>query len=315
MRSVPALVVTTVFLLAVGSLFFRSSPPAAQPAEAAAETVRHPEERFSADSSARTIVAAFNQAGKPYYPEDTVVAFPDPALGLGTVITVARALQAVVQDGKRTFTLRTWAKTVGELLAEKKIELGTEDRVAPSPETALAPNLRISITRVARTQVSEFESIAFQTVEQDDPTTFRGTKTVAQEGQNGKREKKFLLIREDGELVSKTLLSNQIVEAVKNKIVKVGTKLKIGKVLTGKATWYPFPNKWGTKVAVDGVPKGREVRVTNLSNGKSIIVRSEGCICGTGNAVVDLAPEYFQALGGSLGQGVLSSVRVEEILP
>lgn len=313
MRSVPALVTSTVFLLALGSLFFRSTPPTAVPVVAADTKANHPEETFTANSSARTVVASFAQAGRPYYPEDKVVAFPDPALGLGTVITVTRAMPVVVQDGKRTTTLRTWQSTVEGLLNEKKLELGAEDRISPTGPTSLSPNLRIVITRVARTQVSEFETIAFQAIEQDDPTSFRGTKTVVQEGKNGKREKRYLLVREDGELISKTLVSNQIVEAVQNKITKIGSKLKIGKVLTGKATWYV--NSYGTKVAMDAFKKGVEVRITNLTTGKSIIVKNDGCICGATGVLVDLAPEHFQALGGTLGQGVLSNVRVEEILP
>jgi hypothetical protein len=312
MRSATATIFATVFLLALGSLFFRPVPPHASVVEAA-DNDKHPTEKFVADSTARTVVAAFAQANTPYYPEDRVTAFPEPSLGLGSVVTVVRATPIVIQDGKKTLTVRTWQETVGNLLDEKKIELGNEDRVAPSLDTALVPNLRITITRVARTQVSEFEAIAFQVVEQDDPSTYRGTRTVSQQGQNGKREKKYLLIREDGELISKTLLSNQIVEAVKNQIIKVGTKLKIGKILSGKATWYQ--NAYGTKVAMDAFKKGVEVRITNLSTGKSIIVRNDGCICGATGVLVDLAPEYFQALGGSLGQGVLASVRVEEILP
>lgn len=306
------LVVTTVFLLALGSLFFRSTPPRAASVEAA-DSVNHPEETFAADSSASSVIAAFNQAGIPFYPEDKVVAFPEPTLGLGTVITVTRAMPVIVQDGKKTLTLRTWASTVEGLISEKKIELGAEDRIAPSLETTLVSNMQLIITRVARTQVSEFEVVPFQTTEQNDPNSYRGTKTVTQEGRNGKREKKYLLIREDGELVSKTLLSNQIVEAVQNKIIKVGTKLKIGKTLNGKATWYV--NSYGTKVAMDAFKKGVEVRITNLATGKSIIVKNDGCICGATGVLVDLAPEHFQALGGTLGQGVLGNVRVEEILP
>ncbi len=205
-KSVPVIVVSTVVLLAVGSLFFRSTPPKAQPVLAAAETISHPVEKFASDSTARTIVSAFNQAGLPYYPEDKVVAFPDPSLGLGTVVTVTRAMPVQVQDGKKTFTVRTWQKTVGELLDENKIELGNEDRVAPSPETLLAPNLRLTITRVARTQVTEKEVVAYQTVIEKDYSQFVGAQKVVQVGKNGEKEKTYLLIREDGELISKTLL-------------------------------------------------------------------------------------------------------------
>jgi uncharacterized protein YabE (DUF348 family) len=297
-------------LLTLGSVFFRPAPPPARTVLAADNN--HPQVIFSADSTARTIIDAFQQAGLPYYPEDKVSAFPDPSLGLGTVITVTRALPVSVVDGKKRYELRTWQQTVEGLLAEKKIELGAEDRIAPSLGTPLGPNLSVSITRVARTEVSEFETIAFKTVEKENSTMWRGETRVTQAGKNGKREKRYLVIREDGELVSKTLIANVVVESVIDKIIEVGTKLKIGKTLTGKATWY---NCCGTKVAMDVFPRGTEVRVTNLSNGRSIIVRNDGCICGAQGVLIDLHPSLFQQLGGTLGQGVIGQVRVEQILP
>lgn len=272
----------------------------------------HPTEVFSVVHKAETLQEAFDAVGIDYFPEDKISYFPDPGLGLGTVITVQRALAVTIVDGKKTSVYRTWQDNVGDFFKEKRIDIGDEDRFAPSLSTPLGASTKITITRVARSEKSEFEVISFQVVEKDDPTTWRGERKTVQEGVNGKREKRFLFIREDGELVSKTLLSNTVVEAAKNKIISVGTKLKIGQTLTGKATWYR--NSYGTKVAMDAFRRGVEVRITNLSNGKSIIVKNDGCICGATGVLVDLSPEYFQQLGGTLGQGVMTNIRVEEIL-
>ncbi len=300
-----------------GALIFAAfsflGPADAIEQKVAATSTLHPVEVFQSDPSARSLSEAFAQAGVEYYPEDRVSYFPDPALGLGSVITVERALPVSLKDGKRSYLIRTWQSTIGDLLAEKKIVLGNEDRIAPTLLTPLQAQMQIIITRVDRTTVSEFETIVFKTIEQDDPSSFRGTNTVVQQGSNGQIEKQYLIIREDGELISKTLTATITVKDVVNKIIKIGTKLKIGKVLTGKATWYV--NSYGTKVAMDAFKRGVEVRITNLNTGKSIIVKNDGCICGAQGVLVDLAPEYFQALGGTLGQGVLQNVKVEEILP
>jgi hypothetical protein len=45
---------------------------------------------------------------------------------------------------------------------------------------------------------------------------------VVTAGQNGAKENKFLLIREDGELISKTLVSSKITRAVQNSVIRVG---------------------------------------------------------------------------------------------
>jgi len=220
MKSVGLPLVTTVFLLALGSLFFRPSPPQAQPVLAASPN--HPQEVFTATSSALTIIDAFQQAGVAYYPEDKTTAFPEPSLGLGSVITVERALPVEVIDGKRTYQLRTWQETVGSLLREKKIELGAEDRVAPTPETRLGVGMKVTITRVARTNVSEKEVIAYQTVIEKDYNQFVGAQTVVEKGQNGEREKIYLVIREDGELISKTLVSSKVTTPPRTARVKQG---------------------------------------------------------------------------------------------
>lgn len=303
-------------LIAVVALFSFSLRPAEAQIEIApldTDTL-HPIEIFQGDPSALTIIEAFAHAGVDYYPEDIVSAFPDPSLGIGSVITVQRAMPIILTDGKKTYAVRTWQNTVAGILKEKNIILGDEDRVSPTLATTLQLNMPIAITRVARTTVTETERIIYKTVQNNDSTLYRGNNIVTQQGQNGSREKKYLVIREDGELISKTLTSNVVTKEVVNKIVRIGTKLRIGEIVTGQATWYPFPNRWGTKVAMDAFPRGTEVRVTNLNNGRSIIVRSEGCICGNGSAVIDLAPEYFIALGGTLGQGRLSNIRLEEIL-
>jgi hypothetical protein len=222
MRSVPAVtVILTVLLLATGSIFFRPTPPPTKTV-LAAETTNHPVEQFWVDSSARSVVAAFAQAGVPYFPEDKVTAFPEPRMGLGSVVTVTRAMPVVVQDGKKTLTLRTWQESVGGLVQEKKLELGAEDRVAPSQETALVPGLRITVTRVARTQVVEKEIIAYQTVIEKDYNQFVGAQKVIQAGKNGEKEKTFLLIREDGELISKTLLKTVTTIAPQTQKVQQG---------------------------------------------------------------------------------------------
>ncbi|MEX2361747.1 MAG: G5 domain-containing protein, partial [Patescibacteria group bacterium] len=304
-------------VVGVGALIFAAfsflSPADAQQEIILASTdPNHPVEVFHASSSATTLSAAFTEAGKQYYPEDIVSAFPNPNLGIGSVITVLRSMPVGLIDGKRSYAIRTWQSTVGDLLIEKNLELGKDDRISPALATPLQPDILVTITRVNRTTISEFETIEYRVIEQDDPNSYLGTNTVVEAGSNGQIENKFLLIREDGELISKTLTSTKTVKQVVNRIIKIGSKLKIGETYFGKATWYV--NSYGTKVAMDLFPAGTLVRITNLNTGKSIIVRNDGCICGATGVLVDLAPEYFQALGGTLGQGVMQNIRVEEIL-
>lgn len=292
----------------------RSTELFASDVQTTAADALHPTERFTVDGQARTITDAFKQAGVEYNPADHVTAFPDPSLGLGSVVTVKRALPVQVQDGKRKITIRTWQSNLTDALAENELQLGNDDKITPALTTPLQANLAITITRVARTNVEEKTVVPFQTIQQNDDTMWRGETKVTQVGANGERTLTYLVIREDGDLVSKTLTSNVISTPVVNKIVRVGTKLKIGQTFSGRLTWYSA----NTKVAINsstGLKKGQDIRVTNQANGKSIIVTIDDfCPASAGcSGIVDLNPTYFQQLQGDL-YGNMPSVKVEEIL-
>jgi len=298
-------------IFAALSFLLANRPALAERDLAPAQDPLHPTEVFSIGAPADSLEEAFALAGRPHYLEDRVSFFPNPSLGLGTVITVQRALPVRLLDGKQVLTVRTWASDVAGLLSEKKISLGADDLITPALGTKLAQEMTISITRVDRTTVAELETVPFKTLEQEDAGLWRGERQVVQEGQNGRLQKDYLVIRQNGDLISKTLIGTTVLEQVRNRIIKIGTKLKIGLTLFGKATWYDC---CGTRVATDAFPRGTELRVTNMANGRSIIIRNDGCICGAQGVLIDLHPSLFTQLGGALGQGVLSSVRVEQIL-
>ncbi len=304
-----------VSLVVLTLVFFPSKKSRGFELFAAASTdPLHPTEQVAVQSPANSVPEAIKQAGVDYYPEDKVSVFPDPSFGIGSYISITRALPITIVDGKKKYIARTWADTVSGLVDEKKLNLGDDDKITPPLNTQLTTSMTITIVRVARTTVTEKEVIAYQTVEKEDATMWRGETKVTQEGKNGERTKKYLVIREDGELVSKTLTSNEVTTAVTNKIIVKGTKLKIGKTFSGKLTWYDLR----TKVAINsstGLKKGQEVRVTNISNGKNIIVKIDDyCPASAGCAgIIDLSPTYFKQLQSDL-YGSMPQVKVEEIL-
>ena len=221
----------TLLISALGLLaFFTLALPESQSSQTFAQDATllsaaneyHPTEVFSVVHKANSLPEAFQAAGVEYYPEDKIAYFPDPSLGIGTVITAQRALPITLVDGKRSKVLRTWETTVGDLFKEKKIELGNDDKIAPTLATRLTKDMTITITRVARTNVTETEVIPHQTRVEKDYNQFVGAQTVVAAGHNGKLEKTYLLIREDGELVSKTLVSTKTTEAAVTAIVRQG---------------------------------------------------------------------------------------------
>ena len=221
-------VVTALFGLAIIGLAatfvlrYPSKPLLAD--NAVASNSLHPTTTFVDKSGDTNLISAFAQAGVSYYPEDKVATFPSPDLGIGSVITVTRALPVTVVDGNTSTVQRTWASTVGDLISEKNIILGNNDKISPALDVSLTSDMTITITRVAVTIVSETTPIAFTSVNQNDPTLNQGTTKIGQVGINGVRTLNYTVTRQNGVQISKVLSSSSVTTAPQQQITLIGTK-------------------------------------------------------------------------------------------
>lgn len=237
--------------------------------------------------------------GVRIYDEDKIQVFPAPELGLGSKITIQRAMPIVVDDAGVVSIARTWQKQVREFLGDQNIILGDKDRINPDINTWLRSQMRLTITRVAETELKEEESISYKTLTRDDPTMEKGDSKVEKQGKNGLKVKTFLVRRENGVEVSRELLKEEVTLQPENKIVRVGTKIvELGR---GTATWYDWIS--GLTAAHNTLPMGTMVRVTNLNNGKSVVVKivDRGIFS---SAIIDLSADAFSQIA-DLGQGII----------
>ena len=92
-------------------------------------------------------------------------------------------------------------------------------------------------------------------------------------------------------------------------IVTQGTYVKIGKSHRGAASWYAWT---GTMAAANPwLPMGSYVRVTNMDNGKSVIVKINDRGPFVPGRIIDPDKVAFQKIA-SIGAGVIN-VKMEEI--
>ncbi len=249
---------------------------------------------------------------------DIILAQPDPRLSLGSRLTVARATRFTIIDYGKKIQLVSLASTPRQLLSEQGLTLGENDKIDRAVDRSLTKEdldpttgqIVLTITRVAITEVKESETIAFEQIKKEDPTLPRG-EIKQTPGQLGERRKTFRVTRENGREVKRELIKNELIKSPLPEITIIGTKVVVGKVYTGRVSWYKYNS---TKVASDLFKRGVTLRLTNLNNGQQIIVRNDGCICADTGFLVDLHPDHFTALGGTLRQGVLQNVKVEEII-
>jgi len=229
----------------------------------------------------------------------------DPSLGMGGIEATFTAPRYEVKDGNRTYFVSNFKRVVGDILSSGNVVLAKEDIVDPPLVDEPGGNL-IKITRVEVAQIETAETLPYQAKEIDDPTLERGKKKTEQEGKTGKKVLTYLVRRENGVEVSRSLIKSEIVSKLQDKIIRVGTKIVILSSISGEASW----TKGAT--AMRRYKKGVLIRVTNKRNGKSVETRVGGWgpMEYTGR-ILDLEQTVFEQIA-DLGGGT-TDVLVEEI--
>jgi uncharacterized protein YabE (DUF348 family) len=129
-------------------------------------------------------------AGIELYSEDTTTLVRSNDIagsGPGLQLVVDRATPLVVDFYGAITHVRTQAKTVGDMLKEKGITLGENERVSVGLDTAITSGLELRIWREGKQTITAEEDVAFETEQIKDADRPIGYKAVQTPGQNGKR--------------------------------------------------------------------------------------------------------------------------------
>lgn len=179
---------------------------------------------LSAASEPRTVA---KHAGVEVYPEDKLrPVSPDVALKdgvIGAELVVDRATPATINLYGTPVPIRTHAKTVGEALKDKNVEVAANDTVSPDVSTPLTADMAIFVIRNGTQIVTAEEPIAMpvQTVEDNSMTS--GTTAIRQAGAAGKKVVTYQVKIENGVEVSRTPIQEVIAVPPVTQIVAVGT--------------------------------------------------------------------------------------------
>jgi uncharacterized protein YabE (DUF348 family) len=230
---------------------------------------------------------------------------------------------AVVVRGKGHDVL-TNARTVGELLSAMGITPDGDDRVLPPPSTPLRSTDRIRYTRIRVVTRDVRRPVPFPTTTTVSSDLQPGISRVVRSGERGSAIETYQLRLADGRVVDRTLEDRRVTDAPVTQLRVVGPAVQPaasgtgdGSTATGgmghdgsqfgDATWYDPP--WsGLTAAHPWLPLGTMVTVTNVDNGRVVIVRINDRGPYATGRIIDLAPEAFQVIA-PLSQGV-ANVRI-----
>ena len=148
----------------------------------------------------------------------------DEGIRHGDTIFIQKAKPVKLTVDGQSIIVHTTNGTVGDVLREQKVSLGREDRVAPSVMTRITGPIDIKVTRVMTVLEHEAESIPFETIEKKDAKLLQGKQEIVQAGQLGLRVKTLEKVYEDGQLVTQSLLAENIKSEKLDEIVAIGTR-------------------------------------------------------------------------------------------
>ncbi|MFE6644943.1 ubiquitin-like domain-containing protein [Nocardioides sp. NPDC057772] len=146
--------------------------------------------------------------------------------GMSLDVVTPKTVQ-VELAGKKAKKVSVTALTVGDALADLGVELERRDKVSPASDKALKTGQRIVFTDFsAKNQGVARETIEAPVEEREDSSMYEGETEVIDEGSDGVRSVTYRIFYKNGQVVSRKVLEQNVIEEAEPRIVKVGTKEK-----------------------------------------------------------------------------------------
>lgn len=126
--------------------------------------------------------------------------------------------------GKDAKEVLTTGETVQDVLDNASVSVGADDKVSPKPDQSINPNTAITVTVVDKTEVTEEETIEYETTHENDDSLEKGKTKTETKGENGVASVTYEVTTENGEEVDKTETNREVTEEPTDAVVLRGTK-------------------------------------------------------------------------------------------
>jgi uncharacterized protein YabE (DUF348 family) len=246
-----------------------------------------------------------------YWPEDVLstelILNPAGTGNVGRLVKIKRAPVFYVKVDRKVKEIRSWDRSVGEIIKKSGTKINPNDIVSPPIDVTLANGANIIITRINYADITKKESIPYTTSYRGTTTIGLGETKVAVRGVIGTKKLVYRVTYKDGEEVSRALKSSTVLKSKIDAIILRGA-------VTGICKWGPYyENNFGPYTTSFHYPGyvGRYALVTNLANGKSVRVKIVDV--GPTNGLLDLSTTAMREIGGSLATfyGSIPNVMVQ----
>lgn len=259
----------------------------------------------------------------------------------GLSFSMQTAKDVTVTIGGKTQKI-TAVGTVADALKAAKVEVDSSDAVNPGLGTPLSDGMKITLTMVDQKSQKRRVAVPFSTKKVEGSSLPKGEIKVITKGVNGINEETWTVVFKDGKKVSEKKVSSKVVNAPVTQVVKVGTKTASSSSPSTRsssashrstASQSSDPVTSGTTCLAstygegDGtaggptasgetfdpsaftaasktLPLGSTIRVTNVSNGRTVTVRINDRGPYVGGRCLDLSTAAMNAIAP--GQGLVT---------
>lgn len=248
--------------------------------------------------------------------------------GMTLEVVTAKDVSLVVAGENKSVRI---AGTVGDALAAAGVTLDDDDVVTPAASELLAPGMEIKVVSVETKESAKEVEIPFEKKSVESEDLDKGKKKVTTKGVVGLKKETYSEIFHDGQLVETKLLNSQVVKEPVDEVTTVGTREKkkpapapaapteaddsagnenltpaTGNSCKASYYWDPQPTANGERfnpnaltAAHKSLPFNSRVKVTNPSNGKSVVVRINDRGPYVAGRCLDLSRAAMAAIGGT----------------
>lgn len=265
---------------------------------------------FQTTTSTTSIAAFLEVSAISLSDYDVIFPVKETQLYPSMQIIINRAVAYQLRVDDQLLENYSTAKTIGGILAENKVTLGRLDKISPALNAQPHADEEIIVTRINIEEKIITEDIPFETIRKQDAKLGWREEKTEQKGVEGKIAINYRITYKNGKEISRVVLEKNILQEPTPEIITRGTYMKLGKAATGQGTWYAF--KGGLFAASTSLPMGSYARVTNLANGKSVVVQINDYGPQGKGRIIDLDKVAFTSIA-SLGVGVIG-VKVEAVL-
>lgn len=155
-------------------------------------------------------------------------------------ITISRGQNVTVNNGGKSTSTVAYGGTIGDLLGDLSITLGTGDTITAdgTPASTLDSTydgMTLEISRNSSTTETTTQSVPYETVSYLDPAIPVGETKVQTPGVDGSREVTTELVYQNGELVSSDVISSRIVTEPQDEVILIGAQQVFAQSDTGEA--------------------------------------------------------------------------------